>query len=91
MFEMKLGYNRHTESLMEIAMAFCTIFRRNQDVRNSGIHIAEWKHHFVDWANEFESVFRGQDWRNGDYVKTIEDYTFSKVNELIGMNTEPNN
>lgn len=82
--EMKLFFNRHTENLVEIAMAFESIWERNCVVRNCDIDSLEWKQHFVNWANEFERMHRKEDWRNGDYLWTIWEFTREKVSDIVG-------
>lgn len=81
---MRLSYNKHTENLIEISMAFNGIWERNSHVRNADIESAEWKQYFIDWANEFEQKYKYEDWRNEDYFFTIAEFTKKKVSSLIG-------
>ena len=80
----KLIFDKYTENLAEIAMAFAAVVPRYPKLTDTD-SIA-WKQKFVEWANEFEELHPDiEDDPDKDYLVLIEDFAREKIFEFGGI------
>lgn len=80
----KLIFDKYTENLAEIAMAFAAVVPRYPKLTDTD-SIA-WKQKFVEWANEFEELHPDiEDDPDKDYLILIEDFAREKIFEFGGI------
>lgn len=78
-----LVYDKVSENLIEISLAFANLKDRYEKLCD--IDSITWKQMFVDWANEFETVYTNNDWDQCDYLHEIEKYARKKILEYAGL------
>lgn len=83
----ELVYNKASENLIEIVLAFASLQLRNKNLGDTDS--ITWKQMFVEWANEFESVHAGTDWNQDDYLEEIEKYARKKIMAYAGLEECP--
>ena len=81
----EIHFNKASENLIEIALAYAGLYTENEKIRNAGIGSATWKQMFVDWANGFEAGREDVGCNQKDYLEEIGKYAQKKILEYAGL------
>jgi hypothetical protein len=83
----KLIFDKHTENLVEIAMAFAALVSKYTKLTDTDS--VAWKQKFVEWANEFEDKYgevEDFDVELGrSYLEVVADFAKEKILEYGGV------
>lgn len=79
----KLAYSKASENLVEISLVYSSLQAGREELGN--IDSTTWKQLFVQWANDFETVYAGTDWNQKDYLEEIERFACHKILEYAGL------
>lgn len=77
--EEKVAFGHLTENIMEITLVYANMLATNPEL--SVIDNIDWKHKFVEWANEFESQWEEDDIR--EYLEEIDKFARNKILEYL--------
>ena len=83
----KLIFDKHTENLAEIAMVYADLRKDYPELLEEDS--VSWKQMFVEWANEFESLYPNLGELNADYLLMISSFAKEKIFDYGGVEQYP--
>lgn len=79
----KMVYNKVFENLVEISLVYVGL--QTEYRKLSSVDSSTWKQKLVQWANDFETMYGGTEWKQNDYLEEIEKFAHHKILEYIGL------
>ncbi len=80
-------FDKVSENLVEISLTYAKL---QPEMDSQEIDSLTWKQEFVDWANEFEQMYRDVEWGTPEtdgkeYLEAIEEFAKGKIRKFAGL------
>jgi len=77
-----LKFDKRTDTLMEISMAFASITKDLPDLLDADIDSLDWKQYLIELTNEFEEKNRDTDWNEKDFLSEVQSFATERIPDL---------